>query len=201
MRNKLCIDCGVNPTYQRRRCKECFPVYNRLRVKQYYNKDRKRYGIIPCEICNEPLIKGRPEQTMHGRCKPIHKATSNYNEIARSKDGNMIGRQTILDLGINLFKMVVHHIDENPNNNNINNLCILSRKNHTYLHKYLQKQWELFYKINNNLQEYWESKIVQLNNAWFELSNLKVVKIMDTKELKNTNLDENSIYIFIKLGE
>lgn len=36
--------------------------------------------------------------------------------------------------------MIVHHLDENPDNNTITNLLILNRTQHTKLHRYLEKK-------------------------------------------------------------
>ena len=89
------------------------------------------------------MIKNRPDQTTHGKCKIQHKTVENYNKVSRSKQGNTMGRQTILDLGFNLQKMHVHHVDENPENNSLSNLWIISKKNHASLHRFLEKQWSL----------------------------------------------------------
>ncbi len=37
-------------------------------------------------------------------------------------------------------KMVIHHIDENKLNNDINNLCLLSNSDHSKLHWNMRKQ-------------------------------------------------------------
>lgn len=193
--DKQCIDCGKEPVVERKRCKECALIFNRERVKQYHKKDKPRYGIIKCTVCGEDMIKNRPDQLYHGKCRFEGKPkTGKYNEIKRSKEANMIARQIILDLGFNLnSNIIVHHIDENPNNNILSNFMILSRSNHGKIHQFLNKQWLTLRKINTeNLDEKWYDIRNQLTNTWLELIKLPVIQL--NKEI--VEIDENKIYIF-----
>lgn len=81
---KVCIDCGKNEISERRRCKECALIFNRERAKKYYKKDKKRYGITICSVCNEKLIQNRPNQTIHGKCRYHYQKVENYNNVKRS---------------------------------------------------------------------------------------------------------------------
>lgn len=195
---KLCIDCNMNVSIERRRCKECVIIYNRERVKKYHKKDKKRYGIILCDVCGETLIKGRPEQTTHGKCKIQHKTVDDYNNVPRSKRGNTLARQMVFDLGFQLNKnLVVHHIDENPNNNSLSNFWIVSRKNHSLLHRFLEKQWSLLRKLNSsNLENCWNILRGQFTTTWLEITGVKVIKITDIGQSAAEPLNEECIYIF-----
>lgn len=194
---KICIDCNKNVSVERKRCKECVLIYNRERVKKYYKKDKPRYGIILCDVCGKQMIKNRPDQTTHGKCKIQHKTVENYNKVSRSKQGSTIGRQTILDLGFNLQKMHVHHVDENPENNSLSNLWIISKKNHASLHRFLEKQWSLLRKLNSsNLENCWNSLRDQLTTTWLETTGVNVIKITDIGQSAAEPLKEDCIYIF-----
>jgi hypothetical protein len=198
MRNKLCVDCNKNVSVERKRCKECVLIYNRNRAKKYHRKDKPRYGIINCDVCGEQMIKNRPNQTTHGKCKIQHKTVSNYNSVSRSKKGNTIARQMILDLGFKLTSgLVVHHVDENPENNILSNFWLINRKNHSYLHRFLEKQWSLLMKINSsNLENCWNNLRGQLTKTWLETTGVNVVKITDIGQSAAEPLNENYIYIF-----
>jgi hypothetical protein len=196
---KLCIDCNKNVSFERRRCKECVLIFNRERAKKYHRKDKPRYGIISCDVCNDTLIKNRPDQTTHGKCKVNHKTIENYNKVLRSKKGNTLARQMILDLGFKLIKNIhVHHIDENPENNSLLNFMILSAKNHAKLHRFLEKQWSLSKKLDSsNLENCWDNLRDQLTTTWLETAGVNVIKIIDIGQSAAEPLNENDIYIFL----
>lgn len=195
---KICVDCNKNVSVERKRCKECVLIYNRERVKKYYKKDRKRYGIITCDVCGESLIKNTPYQTTHGKCRITHKTVNNYNNVKRSKRGNTVARQIVIDMGFELhFNLVIHHVDENPNNNVLSNFWIIGRKNHASLHRFLEKQWSLLKKLNSsNLENCWNNLRGQLTTTWLEMTGVKVIKIIDIGQSAAEPLDENCVYMF-----
>ena len=96
-----------------------------------------RYGTEICIYCGKEFIKNSPIQLGHDSCRKlnIHKTVDKYNHVKRSKTGKAtIGRQTILDLGIKIPKsIVIHHLDENPSNNNLSNLILINRSFHAVL--------------------------------------------------------------------
>ena len=198
--NKICIDCNINVSVERKRCKECVKIYNRIRAKKYNKKDRKRYGIALCDVCNETLIQNVKGQTTHGKCKIRHKTVENYNKVSRSKKGNTKARQMLLDLGLKLnFSLVIHHVDENPENNVLSNFWILNRKNHACLHRFLEKQWSLFRKLDSsNLENCWDNLRDQLTTTWLETTGVKVIKIIDIGQSAAELLNEEYIYMFSK---
>lgn len=197
---KQCIDCGSLQIVERRRCKECVLVFNRERVKKYYKKNKVRYGIINCSVCGESLIKGRPNQITHSKCR--RKTVENYNKVSRSIFANTIGRQTILDLGFKLTsKLVVHHVNENPEDNGLVNLWIISRSKHNSLHRFLQQKWSLFLKENgSNSENCWNILRDQLTTTWLETTGVNVIKITDIGQSAAEPLNENNIYIFTGEG-
>lgn len=200
MKTTHCVDCGSQEVIERRRCKKCSLIFNRERVKKYYNPNKIRYGISTCEICKKELIKNRPDQTVHGNCKrkQLSEKAIAYNKVPRTKTGTeTIGRNTVTKLGLVIKYLVVHHIDENPNNNDLSNLMIMSRSNHAKLHRYLEKQWSLFKKLNSsNLENCWNSFRDQSTKTWLETAGVNVIKMTDISQSAAEPLKKDNIYIF-----
>lgn len=184
--------------------KEEYKAKKREYAKKHYleNKEKgilkKRYGIGICPYCGEKFIKSHPNQITHRKCMKIHKTVEDYHKVKRSKCGNTIGRETVLKLGFILTKdIVVHHLDENPDNNVLSNLLILNRKYHASLHRFLEKNWSLLSKDNNsNLENCWDSLRGQLTTAWLETMSANVIKIVDIGQSAAEPLQENFIYKF-----
>lgn len=196
---RTCIDCGNAEVVERRRCKQCVILYNRQRVKKYHRKDKPRYGLINCSLCGKEMIKNRPNQHAHGDCrkKVIVEKSVNYNKVKRANPRETVGRNTITSLGLNVKYLIVHHIDENPDNNVLSNLMIMSRSNHAKLHRYLDNHWSLFKKLNSsNSENCWNTLRGQLTTTWLETTNVKVIKIIDIGQSAAEPLNKDYIYIF-----
>jgi len=194
---KTCINCGKNEISERKRCKECALVYNRIRAKKYYKKDKKRYGTGICTICGETLKINRKGQTMHRKCQ-YYKTVENYNLVKRSNKGKTVARQIVTDLGFKLAPVIcVHHIDENTENNTLNNFWLISRKNHAKLHAFLRKQRSLLGKLNSsNLENCWKTLRNQLTTTWLEITGVNVIKIIDIGQSAAEPLNKEYIYTF-----
>jgi hypothetical protein len=194
---KVCIDCGKEEVVERKRCKECAKIYNRERVKKYYNKNtKKRYGIGVCSICGESMMLNKPNQLTHSKCR--RKTVENYNKVSRSNKGNTLARQIIIDLGFIISRdIVIHHIDENPENNVLSNFMIISLRKHSSLHRFLQQQWSLYRKLySSNAENCWNSLRDQLTKEWLEMTNSNVIKITDIGQSAAEPLNKDAIYIF-----
>lgn len=210
---KYCQICGCKlPPLKRKWCDSCRKARKREYAKDKYKKlidsgqKKKRYGIGICIYCGEEFIKNTPTQTSHRKCwnQHIHKTVNDYNKVKRTKNGKAtFGRQTILNLGFKLnFNMVVHHKDENPNNNDLPNLVILNRKNHAQLHRFLEKNWSLLSKdSNSNLENCWNILRDQLTTAYLETKSANVIKIIDIGQSAAKPLNEDNIYVFSSQGE
>lgn len=203
---RFCENCGRLLTNERHICKECRKAFKREYARQHYAEQKekgivkKRYGITNCIICGKEIIRNRPDQVICYDCykKTHHKTIDDYNKVSRSNKSNTIGRQTILDLGFILTKDIcVHHLDENPQNNKLGNLLIISRKNHAKLHRFLEKNWSLLLKDNSsNLENCWDILRGQLTKVWLETMGTNVIKITDIGQSAAEPLDENLIYEF-----
>lgn len=203
---KYCQVCGCELITGYKWCESCRKARKREYAKKYY-KDlinqgvvRIRYGKTNCVYCGKEIIKNKPTQDTCYECYKKHhyKTVENYNNVKRTKDGkSTIGRFVLLELRFKLGNLVVHHIDENPNNNTISNLMILSRKNHASLHGFLEKNWSLLSKdSNSNLENCWNILRGQLTTAYLETKSANVIKITDIGQSAAELLNEENIYIF-----
>ena len=204
---KHCQLCGCELTTEYKWCESCRKARKREYVKTRYKNliesggYKKRYGITNCVYCGKEIIKNRPDQDTCYECYKEHhyKTVENYSSVKRTKDGTAtIGRQTILNLGFKLTRdLVVHHIDENPDNNALPNLMILNRKNHGQLHIILAKNWSLLSKDNSsNLENCWNILRGQLTTAYLETRSANVIRITDIGQSASEPLNEEYIYIF-----
>lgn len=204
---KHCQACGCELTTERKWCKSCKKARKREYAKQHYKNlinqgiTKVRYGKTNCVYCGKEIIKNRPDQNVCYKCYLEHhyKTVDNYNSVKRSKTGlHTIGRQIIVTLGFKLTNnMVVHHIDENPNNNNLSNLMLINRKHHGRLHSILAKNWSLLSKDNSsNLENCWNILRGQLTTAYLEMNSANVIKITDIGQSAAEPLNKDSIYIF-----
>lgn len=204
---KYCQICGKELTTERKYCLECKKQRKRDYTKQRYKNiiasgnHLPRYGNGICIYCGKEFIKNSPNQLGHGSCRNlnIHKTVTKYNQVKRTKTGKAtIGRQIILDLGITIPKsMIVHHLDENPSNNNLSNLILINRSFHAALHRQLEKQWSLLLKNNSsNLENCWNIFRDQITTTYLETKSVKVLKISDIRQSATEPLNENTIYKF-----
>lgn len=204
---KYCQICGKELTTEYKYCSGCKKARKREYAKTRYKNiivsgnHLKRYGTGICIYCGKEFTKQRPNQLGHGTCRKnnFHKTVDNYNSVKRTKTGKAtIGRQTILDLGIAIPKnMVVHHLDENPNNNVLSNLILLNNSFHASLHRQLEKQWSLLLKDNSsNLENCWNIFRDQITTTYLETKSVKVLKISDIRQSATEPLNENIIYMF-----
>lgn len=204
---KHCQNCGCELTTEHKWCESCRKARKREYAKNRYKNIissgsyLKRYGLTNCIYCGKEIVKNRPDQDTCFDCYKIHhyKTVENYNFTRRNKTGTAtIGRQTILNLGFKLtYNMVVHHIDENPDNNSLPNLMLLSREHHGRLHNILAKNWSLLSKdSNSNLENCWNILRGQLTTAYLEMNSANVIRITDIGQSAAEPLNEENIYVF-----
>ena len=178
--DRYCADCGKKGVVERRRCEPCAKEYNRARAKDRYAKyGRYNYGKGICPICGEEMTLWRKDQASHTSCRP--KVVENYNSIKRSRTGQIKARQNIIDMGIIIPPdYVVHHINEDPEDNSLNNLVLLHIKVHNGLHRKLQYHRSLWLKDHSKHPENcWNTLRDHLTKAWLETASAKVIRISD----------------------
>ena len=78
------------------------------------------------------------------------------------------------------YNEIVHHLDENPKNNDKSNLIVISRSIHMKLHRYLGLQRALLEKSDNeNYENCWKDLRVSMTTAWLETTGANVIKIWE----------------------
>lgn len=100
---------------------------------------------------------------------------------------------------------VVHHIDENKHNNNIDNLLLVSFKEHNTIHKH--NVWNKWLNVNTNLK--WRKtidKIQESRNKYYlpilkEYYDLKMSWVSIINIGKKFNKSRATIYSWIKKYE
>lgn len=182
MNDLVCKECGSERSVGRRLCREC----NNKRVRQY-----PRYTWVKiCITCNSEYRAWRKEQQLCRNCHDTklklmssNPATNNYNF---TKKPGITEHREIAEttLGRKLKpNEVIHHMDMDPKNNNLDNLSIMSRKDHGKLHNFLNIQRVIIEKsINENQENCWNNLIVPMTTAWLETTSAKVQKLSEISQ-------------------
>lgn len=165
---------------------------------------KKRYGFTKCVFCGRSIVKNRPDQDTCYDCykKNHHKTVSNYNnDVSRVRTGyhtcQTKGRALLLSMGFDLTNHVIHHANENPNDNRLANLIIINRSKHAKLHRLLEREWSLLLKDDScNLENCWDTVRDQITTAYLETESANVVKISDIRQSAAEPLNKEKIYIF-----
>ena len=88
---------------------------------------------------------------------------------------------------------VVHHLDCNPTNNNIDNLVVITRSQHIKLHNFLNTMRVTLLKNNDeNTENCWNNLIVPLTTTWLETTNVNVIKLSEIGQSAAKTLNDNS---------
>ena len=78
------------------------------------------------------------------------------------------------------YNEIVHHLDGDPANNNLNNLIVISRGKHNSLHNYLNEQRAILQRCNNvNIENCWKTLIVPMTTTWLETTGVNVKKLWE----------------------
>jgi hypothetical protein len=175
----FCKVCGKPREIGRRLCRAC----NIIRVNSY-----ARYTWVKkCVACNSQFQAGKKTSLLCKACNTLKlelagqvKTTNNYKftnipgrTLHRDLAEKTLGRQLNTD-------EIVHHLDENPKNNQICNLIVISRKAHGKLHRFLDLQRVVVAKsTNENFENCWKALIVSKTTTWLETTGVNVIKLWE----------------------
>jgi len=191
--NLICKQCGQPREKGRKLCRPC----NLERLKAIAAKSFKEKGRYTwdkkCEACGDMYEAVRKTQKFCSACwrtrGELAATTISTNQYVYVKSAeretveNKWGHRRLAEkmLGRKLTAHeVVHHMDDNPKNNALNNLLVLSRSNHGKLHKYLDDQRVILEKSgNDNLRNCWDNLITPMTTTWLEITGVKVIKLSD----------------------
>ena len=108
---------------------------------------RKTYVRV-CRGCGRDILTNNPRQRKHKSCKArVKKYPRRFYEVAHSAWAR--DKQICQECGcdfknpLSTSKMAVHHIDGNPQNNDLKNLVVLCASCHLKIHKSGLKDFKL----------------------------------------------------------
>lgn len=176
MAEKLCVQCGKPREVGRKMCRECYRTFNAERARKRYKKFGSIYfGLSNCAICGKEIKLFRKDQLWCKEC--CNNSTSNYDNVtnlykpvkyaSRGEHRNIVEKQLQRKLNYN---EVIHHLDEEPANNNLNNLLVISRGDHARLHRHLRKEKVL------NLN--FEQDKINISLNWIKNNNINVLTFL-----------------------
>lgn len=183
MNSKLCKKCGSPDLVKgRRTCKKC----ECERFKEYYLRrgaQKRRGNISHCVACNSEFTKRKKEQVVCPQCYKESKQT-NYvnNNYIYDKKGKVYHRviaESVLQRPL-LIEEVVHHLDENTKNNNLDNLWVMNNADHGRLHCFLRLQRVIYEKsLDKDSVNCWNTLRVDQTKAWLEMTGANVIKLIE----------------------
>lgn len=180
MKNLICIQCNNIREKGRRYCRNCYLIKKREEAK---NRPRYCYNHI-CVFCNNDFIAWRKSQVQCGKCYKKNKIKISKKNYIYDKKGKLEHRviaESIISRKLDINECV-HHLDDNPKNNNLNNLVVISRENHGKLHAFLRFQkiiYDKFSKDYFNKDDSWETILVPLNLLWLEIKNINFIRLSE----------------------
>jgi hypothetical protein len=190
---KECIieNCNCEADKGRRYCHKHF-----LQRKAKQRKERKERGLKvrttwtkQCEVCGDNFESfNRERGRFCPKCwnKIKHSGSNtnnNYSYIPKQEKNKCWEHRRIAEQVLNRklnTNEVVHHLDENPKNNKLTNLIVISRKVHTSLHQFLKIQGVILEgSKNENNENCWDNLKVPMTTAWLETTDAKVLKLWE----------------------
>ena len=185
---KKCIvdGCEKECMRDRRYCKEHYLQRKREQAKIRYSEGKRTVYKLKCILCGKELKAYKKTQKYCMECYRETIKNPDYVKNAYTVAGGggycFLHRKIaehVLGKKLNTNE-VVHHMDGNPQNNDVHNLIVISRSKHVSLHKYLNAQRALLSKGNEvNFENCWKSLIVPMTTTWLETANVKVIKIWE----------------------
>lgn len=176
---KKCKNCGsLDLVKNRRICKQC----DRERVKSYYHekggKEKREAPNCNCEACDKLFTSWRKTQTICPDCYRLSLQTGfKKNQYGKENREHRAIAENVLGYKLNRND-IVHHVDEDPKNNSLENLWVMSRYNHGKLHKFLRLQKVVYEKsLDKQSVNCWNILRVEQTKAWLEIAGANVIKL------------------------
>lgn len=181
-----CIECNQDRDVGRKMCRPCYLKHKRSVEKERYKKKGQRTYLKICAACKKDFLAWQKKQLFCIYCHKLKlklaaesKNTNNYVFVSGGTTQHRKIAEEILGYKLS-YNMVVHHVDDDPKNNSINNLMVMDRRTHGRLHQYLDYQRVIIEKsMNENCGNCWKTLIVPMTTAWLETTSAKVIKIWE----------------------
>jgi len=195
----MCIRCGVNErTKDRRICRQC---KNKHVNDRYHSTHKRTVYNHTCSVCGDYFTAWRKKITLpicnvcRNLSKTLCKNGLNPYENAKGDGYCWMHRriaEKILKRKLNTNE-VVHHMDNDPKNNSLINLIVISRSKHGSLHYFLRIQRVIIEKsMNENAENCWNTLIVPMTTAWLETAGVKVIKLWEIGQSAAEHLNNAS---------
>lgn len=188
----ICKECGSERQVGRKLCTQC----NSKRIQSY-----PRYmWTCNCKACNKEIKSHRKTgKDLCDSCRDLVKTKLKENLSTNNYEYTKLPGQTVhRNLAIEILSRqlntneVVHHVNDNPKDNRVENLMLMTRSTHNRLHKFLELQRAIYEKsYNPNQGNCWNNLIAPITTTWLETTNVKVIKLWEISrsaaELLNSN--------------
>lgn len=147
---KFCLDCGSKKSNKGDYCKRCGYKYRKRPSGLKYKKHKEnptsfKKGDIPWHKGTKGIVKPNKGSFKKGERVSIKTEFKRFNVIKRKTNTYQAKKSIEKYYGkkwdeLNLPKdAVIHHIDGDISNNEFNNLCIISKKDHSNFHRRFTK--------------------------------------------------------------
>jgi len=171
----FCKKCSGPREVGRKLCRPC----NLERLKESARSKSRYMWTITCSACNKEFQAWRKTSVLCSSCfkiSKINKNNNNYLKSGSSTDHRIIAEEVI---GRKLhIDEIVHHINDNPKDNRLDNLMIMKRADHTSLHSYLRTQ-QIIIEQSNELN--WNDSIISVADKWIEQQGITATKLSYVK--------------------
>lgn len=170
-------------------------------------KDRPRYmSQNVCQACKTQFQAWKKAQAL---CKSCYDSMLEINRSNRSENKYVVSNGNLKNgkkfrhvhkklaedlLGRQLHtNEVVHHVNDIPTDNRVDNLMVLDRRAHGKLHHFLELQRVILEKSRNeNSENCWNTLIGPMTTTWLEIAGVKVIKLWEIGQSAAEPLKEKS---------
>jgi hypothetical protein len=177
----VCITCGGPREIGRRQCRECYLKSKRERSKKAFDENGRYVYTLICEACQNTFTAWRKNQQLCKKCRKesleLNNVTSEYLHSPSHQDYHRNIAERFLQRGLS-YNEIVHHVDGDPQNNNLVNLWVMGRGNHATLHGFLRTEQIIYLKNKENyIEKDWKTRQIKLSNQFIKDNNFKVIKL------------------------
>ena len=194
MKELVCINCDASRSVGRKLCSKC----NSDRVRQYGRYTWKN----KCVVCTSEFAAWRKHQEMCSGCYSGMKAleaetisSNNYRFCKDKETGQYVVEQrlvaeTLLEEKLD-SSIIVHHVDEDEQNNHPSNLMLTNRSVHGSLHRFLSKEKFILSKKDEDVENTWKKVAEEKTRKWLTDNGKEAYFLMDlVTDLDRYNFEE-----------
>ncbi len=181
MKDKIlyCKRCNKVRELGRRLCRECYLETQLESSKKRYQEVGRTLYTYFCKCCKKEFTRCRKHvvNPICNDCRNSIKIIPINNNYEPGNNGYTFKHREIAEtiLGKLPSKLNVHHLDNNPINNQETNLIVLKKNDHARLHKYLFDE-QVYYEKTKGI-DYWNNMIVKISFKIMEKYQINYIKL------------------------